>query len=298
MAHVSFRLPDMELAERFFSDFGMRAAQLTKQGLYLFGYSSRPSLVRIAHGEPGFIGIGIQAASMYDLERLAAATGSPVVSSDAPEGGWSVHLIDPDGIAVEVVAGQELADIPAPDDVGWNRIGEQGRLSVVKRLSRGPAHIHSLGHVVLWVADFRRSEQWYKQLFGFLTSDEVHAPDGKALGAFMRCDRGDMPTDHHTLLLAERKEGSRFNHAAFEVSDFDDLMTGHDHLHAQGYNSFWGVGRHIVGSQIFDYWFDPWGHQFEIWTDGDLLRRADGSNIVPVEVLRQVQWGAAFPKTG
>ncbi len=33
----------------------------------------------------------------------------------------------------------------------------------------------------------------------------------------MRCDRGDTPTDHHTLFLLQGPDRQDFNHAAFEV---------------------------------------------------------------------------------
>ena len=54
-------------------------------------------------------------------------------------------------------------------------------------------------------------------------------------------------------------------------------MCGHDWLKEKGRRHEWGVGRHILGSQIFDYWRDPWGHTLEHWTDGDLLDAPWGS---------------------
>ncbi len=30
------------------------------------------------------------------------------------------------------------------------------------------------------------------------------------------------------------------------------------------YKSVWGVGRHVLGSQIFDYWWDPTGYMVEV----------------------------------
>jgi hypothetical protein len=53
----------------------------------------------------------------------------------------------------------------------------------------------------------------------------------------------------------------------------------------------WGVGRHIMGSQVFDYWKDPWGHELEHWTDGDLLTAADPPQKMPMSALLAVQWG-------
>jgi hypothetical protein len=84
-------------------------------------------------------------------------------------------------------------------------------------------------------------------------------------------------------------------HAAFEVADLDDLMAGHDHLVAAGYSHQWGVGRHILGSQVFDYWLDPFGNEIEHWTDGDQFVAADGGGIASVPELMGVQWGMPMP---
>lgn len=121
-------------------------------------------------------------------------------------------------------------------------------------MSEGPSNVVRLGHVVLDVTSFLKSEKWYKDHFGLITSDEVKLPDGKnALGAFMRCDRGEEPTDHHTLFLVGQPPGSKpqFNHAAFEVADFDDLMLGNSHLKKnKRAKHTWGVARHVLGSQV------------------------------------------------
>jgi hypothetical protein len=117
-----------------------------------------------------------------------------------------------------------------------------------------------------------------------------------ALGAFLRCDRGETPTDHHTLFLLQSPAGTaKFNHAAFEVADFDDLMLGHTHLKRAKRTPAWGVGWHILGSQIFDYWKDPWGHELEHWTDGDLFAASDGSHKATLQDLLGVQWGPHHP---
>jgi catechol 2,3-dioxygenase-like lactoylglutathione lyase family enzyme len=184
-----------------------------------------------------------------------------------------------------------------PDREATNDARARSRRDSVKRVTAGPSHVQRLGHCVLNVTDFRASERWYKERFGFITSDEIAVegmPD--SVGAFMRCDRGDLPTDHHTLFLLG--SGSpKFNHAAFEVADLDDLMAGHDHLTAKGRRHEWGVGRHILGSQIFDYWRDPWGHTLEHWTDGDLLSASWGSRKVDLSELIGTQWGPETPPT-
>jgi catechol 2,3-dioxygenase-like lactoylglutathione lyase family enzyme len=207
-----------------------------------------------------------------------------------------VRLRDPDGFLIEVVAGQAPADpLPLEPEGQHNSAAARPRIGKPLRLRPGPAAVVRLGHCVLEVSDFRTSEAWYKQRFGLITSDELEAAPGMAVGAFLRCDRGDTPTDHHTLALMQTPRAPCFNHAAFEVAGMDDLMRGHSHLKNAGRQAAWGVGRHILGSQVFDYWKDPWGHEVEHWTDGDLFVAADGSNTAPLQALLGVQWGPLHP---
>ena len=84
-------------------------------------------------------------------------------------------------------------------------------------------------------------------------------------------------------------------HAAFEVANLDDLMLGHQHLKAKKRQAAWGVGRHIMGSQVFDYWKDPFGNELEHWTDGDLFTAADPPQKLPMSALLAVQWGSPHP---
>lgn len=296
IAHVRFRAPDLDEMQRYLEQFGLRLAARDGDRLFMRGADGAPFVHATALGEPGFAGIGFRAASLDDLQALADAEGAAVEALDAPGGGSVVRLSDPDGHAVEVVAGQARVDPAAFEPrPPWNNVEGRARLRAVKRTGRGPANVLRIGHAVLNVSDFRASEAWYKDRFGFITSDEISLSPDFSVGAFLRCDRGDAPTDHHTLFLVQNPKGPGFNHAAFEVRDLDDLMAGHDHLKAASRTPAWGVGRHLLGSQVFDYWRDPWGHILEHWTDGDLLTAADGSNVVPFNELVGVQWGPPSP---
>ena len=143
---------------------------------------------------------------------------------------------------------------------------------------------------MLMVGDYATSSAWYQDLFGFIASDRVEV-EGAPVGVFMRCDRGDTPTDHHTLAMVQPPDGPGFGHAAFEVSGLDDLMVGHSYLKAHKRVHAWGVGRHKLGSQIFDYWRDPWGHELEHWTDGDLYIATDPTGVGGIEDLLGTSWG-------
>jgi hypothetical protein len=81
------------------------------------------------------------------------------------------------------------------------------------------------------------------------------------------------------------------------VQSFDDLMVGHERLRAAGYQHVWGVGRHLLGSQIFDYWEDPWRRVHEHWTDTDMLNARSGFALHPIEIGLSAQWGEAPPQS-
>jgi catechol 2,3-dioxygenase-like lactoylglutathione lyase family enzyme len=298
VAYVRFRAPDLSQMRAFLEDFGLSIVEAGERRLVARGAGPAPVTHVTELGEPGFAGLAFRVGGLADLERLSAAESVPIAPLDLPGGGQVVTLADPDGHRVEVVAGQaDGAPLALPASQPWNTAEGRERLRRTKRVAPGAAHVVRLGHVVLNVSNFRASEAWYKERFGLITSDEIQLRPEVSLGAFLRCDRGDAPTDHHTLFLMQSPRGPGFNHAAFEVADLDDLMLGHQRLADAGRHAEWGVGRHILGSQVFDYWRDPWGHMVEHWTDGDLFTAADGSNVASLQDLLGVQWGPPPPPT-
>ena len=295
IAHVRFAAPDLATMRRFLEDFGFETFE---HGGRLYGraYDGRPFVHVTQPGEARFLAVGLRAASRGDLEKLAQAEGVPVEVLAEPGGGHVVRLTDPDGYGVEVVAEQAGEEARPPlTDPPRNTAAAKPRLRQTVRLQSAPAHLQRIGPAVLRVRDFRTSEAWYKARFGLLTSDEVEAAKDVPLGAFLRCDRGDRPSDHHTLFLAQLPGPAGLLHAAFEVANLDDLMLGHQHLKAAGRKPAWGVGRHIMGSQIFDYWLDPFGNELEHWTDGDLFTASDPPQKQTMQALLAVQWGSPHP---
>jgi len=273
IAYVRFTAPDFDEMQRFAADFGLVLTANENNTLYHRGSDPSPYIHVTELGEVGFRGVAFEAASAEDLIAASQLDGaSSVEKIEAPGGGQRVRFMDPDGYEVEVVHGRELLEgLPVPISNGVNRGSERQRIGSVHRPPAGPSSVKRLGHAVVRVTDFRRSEEWYKSRFGFLSSDEVYLGEPEnVVTAFMRCDRGDEYADHHTLLCVGLGEPG-FDHAAFEVEDVDAIMAGHDHLTNAGYDHHAGIGRHVLGSQIFDYWRDPWGHVLEHFTDGDLL---------------------------
>jgi catechol 2,3-dioxygenase-like lactoylglutathione lyase family enzyme len=270
-----FRAPDLERMEAFLSDFGMQRSARTERALYMRGTDAAHH-VHVTHfGEPAFLGLAFRAASRADLATLAQAVGGAVERLDEPGGGEVVHLRDPDGRRVDVVHGiAEPAPLPVRPHPPLNTGGDRVRLCTLQRVAAGASQVKRCGHAAIKTADLDGLWQWYHRHLGMLVSDDMYleGPD-QPVGRFVRCDRGDRPADHHTLLLLATGE-AKLGHVAWEVADFDDLMVGHDRLAAAGARHYWGIGRHVLGGQIFDYWKDPLGFTVEHWTDSDLLNAA------------------------
>ena len=289
--YVRFRVPDLEREQKFLDDFGM-ATYFEGGRLFARGTDASPYIYSAEEGEAAFLGLGFEALSEADLERIAAIDGVGVEDLDAPGGGRMTRLQDPDGLPVDVVCGFERPKpLSPPQRQPLNFGAERVRLGERVAFEAPEQCVKRLGHCVINVTDFRTSEAWYKERFGLITSDEVYmGTEDRVLGAFMRCNRGERYVDHHTLFLVGSGQ-LEFNHAAFEVADWDTLMLGHDTLGKAGYEHRWGIAKHILGSQVFDYWKDPHGFTLEHFTDGDLFNESFGSHKAPIEKLLATHWG-------
>ncbi|HKJ24318.1 MAG TPA: VOC family protein [Myxococcota bacterium] len=293
IAWVRFGAPDLDRMQQFLEDFGLVVTVREASRLFARGTDPEPYCHVTELGEPGFRGVAFEAASADDLAAAAKLEGaSPVEKIDAPGGGQCVRFTDPDGFEVEVVHGREpLEPLTVLGASPWNRGSDRARRGALQRVPRGAARVKRLGHAVLRVGDYATSNAWYCSRFGFLASDHAHLGDPtQVLATFLRCDRGEEYVDHHTLLCVGAGQPA-FDHAAFEVEDFDAVMAGHDHLAGGGYEHHAGIGRHFLGSQVFDYWKDPWGHVVEHFTDGDLLNASWEPGSHAPDVVLGTQWG-------
>jgi hypothetical protein len=72
-------------------------------------------------------------------------------------------------------------------------------------------------------------------------------------------------------------------------------MLGHTWLTEKKYENCWGVGRHVMGSQIFDYWFDPSRFILEHYVDGDLVNDETPINRTMAAPDNLHVWGEFLP---
>jgi catechol 2,3-dioxygenase-like lactoylglutathione lyase family enzyme len=295
IAYVRYGAPDLDKMQAFLEDFGLHLAQRTASALYMRGAGAQPVLhVTELAQQSGQIGFGLRAATLADLERLAGILGKTVETNSEPGGGAMVRFTDPAGLQVEVVHGQQaLPEVASRAPLDHNRIGQRARNGAVVRLAPAPSHVMRLGHVAIHVADFPRVVDFYTNTLGFKVSDSYWAGEqGNTIAVFLNCGLGEEWTDHHTVaLIAAADNKTRFDHSAFEVIDIDDLMQGGAYLSQKGRQHSWGVGRHIQGSQIFDYWRDPFGNKIEHWTDGDMVNDSTKPSHAELQPGELSQWG-------
>ena len=297
IAYVRFAAPDLGRMQKFLGDFGLLAHTGADGVLYARGTDPSPYVHVTEPGEPGFCGSACRAGSAAEPRASARRDGASAVEKiDAPGGGERVRFTDPDGFAVEVVHGREaVAPRPVTSAAPLNRGSDRVRLGTLQRIARRPSQVKRIGHAVIRCSDGASSREWYASRFGFVASYEVYLGErDNVVTAFLRCDRGAEYTDHHTFLCIGLGPVG-FDHAAFEVEDWDDLMVGHDHLAQAGWEHLTGVGRHVLGSQVFDYWKDPWGHVVEHFTDGDLLNDRHETGRFDPSVALGTQWGRFAP---
>lgn len=243
-----------------------------------------------------FKGFGLIMGSRSDLDALSKLPGSSSVHALAyPGGGECVRLQDPSGFVVEAVYGMApTITLPHRKALQLNYALEIPRVNETQRPPLTPPEVLKLGHVVLEVADFQATCAWYTRHFGFIPSDVQVLPDGSPAVVFMRLNLGDTPADHHTLAMAQGIM-PKYSHSAFELVDADAVGIGQRILREKGWKHAWGMGRHILGSQIFDYWNDPWGHKLEHYCDGDVFTADAPMGIHPVSRQAMSQWGQQMP---
>ncbi len=292
LAWLEFEKPDLDQAGRFLADFGFTIAEQTPQALVLRGRQAGAACLLVRRGPSSrFAGAAFQAAARGDLDLLARGTGGAVT---AHRGGHAVMLRDPSGFPVRVVHGvPELPALPGRAPLPLNFGAEAARVNAAQRPARRPAEIWRLGHVVLGTTRFAAALDWYLDTLGMIVSDFLYLDGQRDRGpamAFIRCDLGSVPADHHTLamLLQPRTE---YVHSAYQLTDLDEVAASGAYLRERGYRHAWGLGRHIQGSQIFDYWRDTDKLMFEHYADGDVFDCSADPGWAPLSVSGLAQWG-------
>lgn len=227
----------------------------------VYGTKERETVLTIAESDHRHLSaMHLSCAAESDIADIAQRLDSLGVTSRTTS--TSLECSDP------VLGHRVRVDVGAPTPLTnfgqrpTNRPGERARwnsrAASLDPASRRPPR--RLGHVVLASPQIEKSTAFYFDGLGFRISDQF---------AGANATFGRVETDHHNLLIHRSRVGY-LNHYALEVDDFDAVGENGTAVLAERPDShIVGVGRHLVGSNIFWYLRDPSGSMFEFFADMD-----------------------------
>ncbi|OOG50372.1 VOC family protein [Polaromonas sp. C04] len=303
ISYVVYEATDLDRMEAFLRDFGLVTAEKTADTLYMRGAGTVPYLHATRRSSRnGFVGAALDMASRAELDAVARLPGSSAVEPNpGPGGGWRVRMSTPNGVPIDAVWGRQPAQsivMREPNPYNWGTV--KNRLNYSLRPKRVPGLVMRLGHFGLRVTDHDLTRAWFRDRFGLVDSDYLCVPgnEERVIGTFLRFDCGATAVDHHSMLITQsvNPNDTGVHHCSFEMQDIDELFGAHDHLLAQGHKLECGVGRHLVGSQIFDYWRDPFDNRIEHYTDGDVANNQYQPVRYAVAADDTTQWGMDPPR--
>lgn len=261
-------VPDLDVAQKFYSTFGLDARR-TDDGRALLCNS------------PGRSGdeIVLLQGDQKRLHHLSFNVAPGVVDAFAGQieaSGVKVHRQAPDGwqrqglwfedpwgtwIHLRPVDAEALPRVEVPTH---NFGGAANRVDVnlwqALEKDRKPLRI---GHLLIFTSEWERAERFYSEVLGLRTTDRAA---GKV--AFMAAGHGVI--DHHCFGLINSSHRG-FQHASFQVPGFDDIGYGAWRMRDAGYGDGFGPGRHAIASNLFHYVRDPWGSWVEFYSDMDKI---------------------------
>ncbi len=273
---LTYGVADVAASRRFFEDWGLSL---------LDGATDSAPVLQLADGGT----ICLRAANDTALPALPPGYGQAPPST-MREVIWGVHHAD-DLQAIEAELGRDRpvtrdADgtLHTRDDLGYAigfRVTRRHALTHEAVRDNGPGRIGRIDaraeaalpyrvqqqrmvHLVYWVP--RQSQQmlqFYVERLGFHVTESV-----KNVGHFLRCGASG---DHHNLFLQTRGDNYGFQHVAFELRNIDDVMFCGQHMEQQGWKSHLGPGRHVLGSNVYWYFWCPAGGIVEAGCDLDFI---------------------------
>jgi catechol 2,3-dioxygenase-like lactoylglutathione lyase family enzyme len=264
-----FGVGDLEACQQYLIDYGLKPTATKGRGGRFEALDGTAIVIRPADDPdlppalgpaPSLRETTYGVADEETLKAIAAELGRDREVRRGPDG--SLTCVDNMGFALRFqrtvrrpfTAPADLTNAPgSPPQRPVNVVGITPDMPVVPR---------SLSHVVLFVPDVARAEDFYLRL-GFRATDRF-----TGTGPFLR-PAGTL--DHHTLFLIQAPPFMQgVEHFTFHVGSGTEVLLAGSRFEARGYQTFWGPGRHLFGSNWFWYFNSPFGCHVEYDADMDL----------------------------
>ncbi|MGC3982423.1 MAG: VOC family protein [Steroidobacteraceae bacterium] len=279
--YLVFGVDDLDACTQCLHDYGLIKVESGSNGAVfeamdgtgvILRNGSDTSLAKPIAADPNIRETIYGVADKATLQAVAAELGKDREVQQHADG--SLRSIDDDGYAIgfqvttrrKIIAPHYGINVPGQD---------YGRaLNVVASVDEEKYLVRTLSHVVLYTQDKVKSEKFYAERLGFRTVDVF-----TNVGPFMR-PQGTY--EHHTLFLIEAPTLG-LNHFTFHFAGANELLKAGWEFSKKGYRSFWGPGRHILGSNYFWYFNSPFGGCIEFDADMDIHDDSWKPRYVPAD---------------
>lgn len=272
-----FGVDDVPACERYLTDYGLKPVGNGRfESLDGTGVIVRPrddaSLPRALASGNALRKTVYGVADDATLEGIRKELAKDREVRRLPDG--SIEAVDDLGFVLgfQVTARKPLS-LPA-EKINSPGARPQRALNEIGADPRADPKPRTLSHVVYFVPDSRKGEAFYERL-GFVTTDRF-----TGVGPFMR-PAGTQ--DHHTLFMIQTPPFIQgCEHFTFHMGGPNEVLQAGYRFSAKGYETFWGPGRHIFGSNYFWYFNSPFGCHVEYDADMDLHDDSWVAREVPI----------------
>lgn len=261
--HFVFSVPDLDVAARFYDDFGLEVRRRDDRlNLHTLGNRHRwGTVLRVAGAKRlHYLAFGAWEEDFAALKQRLARLGIASVEAHPQAETSGLWFRDPEGVLAHVLVAPKVSPdskVAAPLAAVAN-----GKAAAPARSKAPRVHPRRLSHTLLFTSDVTRSWHFYADALGLRLADR--SGDGIA---FLH---GAHASDHHILAFA-KSDGPGLHHSSWDVATLDDVGCGMEHMVTCGHTQGWGVGRHVLGSNYFYYVRDPWGSFAEYSHDIDFI---------------------------
>jgi catechol 2,3-dioxygenase-like lactoylglutathione lyase family enzyme len=251
-----FAVPDLAVAQKFYETFGLL---VKKEGarldLYTFGNphcwgsifqgGDRKLLQFVRMG----IFSGDEAAFCERAQKAGVGTIPHPLSKDLPGGDGGLWVKTPDGVPMQLVVAPKVSP-SAPTQPTPVPTVSPGQGAAPSRRKLTPVRPRNLSHILMFSPDVPRMVAFCESMLGLRLSDR-----NADVIAFCHTPHG---CDHHLVAFA-KSNAAGLHHTSWDVGSFDEVGQGAEQMRRAGWGKGWGVGRHVLGSNYFNYVEDPWG---------------------------------------
>jgi hypothetical protein len=277
-----FGVDDVAACAQYLTDYGLTPIRVTEAG-GRFEALDGTAIVLARKDDPG-LPLALETGSMLrktiygvadaaTLQAIAAELARDREVRTLQDG--SIESVDDSGFVLgfQVTVRCKL-DLPA-EPINAPGAPAQRKPNHVAVDEDAPALPRTLSHVVYFVPNLEQAEKFYVERLGFTCTDRL-----VGAGPFLR-PAGTL--DHHTLFMIQTPPFMKgIEHFTFHMGGPTDVMQAGTRFVNKGYQSFWGPGRHKMGSNWFWYFNSPLGCHVEYDADMDLHDEAWTARAVPM----------------